>query len=921
MVTAIRGLTSFLKGSQPYRVSANLDTYISLYIPQRYRYEFRTQIEGIINQIENLRIERKVDTLFDLNKFEEALMLCLYAHRNQTRKTSSKPYAIHPITLVERAVNILHITDGEELIAGLLHDVVEDTKISLDYIRKRFGNPIADLVDGLTEIERLERDPDKLIDEENIDKLLNAIRKDIRVLRIKIIDRGTNLEDAEKLPDEDRIRLCQEALDFYVPLGVLCGFMKAARHLSDIAFKKLNSDRYNETNEAIAEMKKNNEELLEELKIEIEDKYRETVRQNLAKDFLSKLDIRKYLPKRLKSLVDSYTGNSQVARLTKKYIERLKQKLVKDFLERVDIRKYLSAKSLEILTKPRTVYEVDQIATISGTDAKELSDIVMMQVTVKTVEECYAMVNIIHSLGIPVDRFWHDYIKDPKINGYQSLHTGIQVGNTRIRFQIRTHEMQKIAQEGVLHNAHKSGKFKQPELSWLKAEWLKIILTVRDRREKIKLTKSLSQARLATVLVKGRSVNETYRDVILPRGITPEGITPLEAAFIADPSIGLRLVYAVNLNEPRDLNKPIREGIGFIEFHAADEIQPRDYFSLLKEPLARYRLIDFLKSQKLLAYQLQFASQILGEELRKAFLSFEDLVRVDPIEVKKLLLKILNGELSAEEAAHQIRDMVRNAKGDILALARLDLEVGENTPEILDGLSDILPIRSDVTQGTLRRFSLEFRSKAQDFQFNNFLNALRNDSGIKIERYQKIEPPIIDPDVLDPKSIHYSHEIAIQAAIAIQKQKGGIPDITINPPELSVVDGLPQQFGADTADHFATAGIIFISGLKKDILDFRKRLTDMINRLKKSHKHLVDEDLADPNFVNSHPIAFPFIVLFERRGFHDDLEIAHPLKALTRIPTLNSFGIGHTADYLLNRLEEKFASHLAALSQTPEDPS
>jgi GTP pyrophosphokinase len=524
------------KAGQAFRVPADRQFYMNFLMQS----QFHSRIATLADRIERLIQDRGAITRFDRKEFYEAAGLCVFAHKDAIREVSGIPYADHPTKLVEREVDLFHVTDKGELIAGLLHDVPEDTHFDLDFIKKRFGPEVANLVDGLTKIQQLEKD--QPINEENIDKFVNALSRDIRTLRLKMSDRGINLEDIEERGEASRLKNCQEALDFYVPLGVLCGFMRATRHLSDIAFKKLYPERYREIEETIGKTVKKNQDLLDRLKKTIIRKYRKTLVRNFSIELL----------------------NSP------------------------QFRGYLSDKRIEILTKPRTVYEVDQIATMRGTEVRDLSDIVMMQVTVDTEEDCYAMVGIIHSLGEPDDHHSHDYLRNPKINGYQSLHTAIRINGTLVRFQIRTHKMQRVAQEGILYNAFTlGGKFVQPDLPWLKADWLKIILQVRDRRSKILLIKSLSQARKARVLVEGPStgpsIAATAQEVLLPKGISP-----LEIAFIVDPNLGIHLVGAFHRDNPLTPNETIEGDIGFIKLIVSDTLIPHDY-SNLRHPLARLR--------------------------------------------------------------------------------------------------------------------------------------------------------------------------------------------------------------------------------------------------------------------------------------------------------------------------------------------
>jgi len=793
------------KNGNTYRVPADG----SFYVRHLEQSHFHLRIATLVDRIELKIKERGANIKFDRQKFYKAAGLCVFAHRDQKRKISRAPYADHPITLVERAVDLLHILDGEILIAGLLHDVVEDTVYDLGFIQRKFGPAIANLVDGATKIKQMGKN--KLFDEGNIDKFVTALTKDIRVLLLKMVDRGINLEDIEYFSDASRERKCEEALDFYVPLGILCGFMKAGRHLADIAFKKLYPEEHREIQARIDKTIVANRQLLEELR----------------------------------------------ARIQKN-------------------------KNVEILTKPRTVYEVHQIATMRETDAHHLSDIVMMQITVGSVNDCYAMVGVIHSLGIPIDRYWHDYIRDPKINHYQSLHAAVLVDNTLVRFQIRTHEMQRFAQEGVLYKAYSpNGKFCQPDLPWLKADWLRIILQAKDRRSKVLLTKSLSQARLANVLVKGSSTTYTYSDVLLPRAISP-----LEIAFIADPIIGLHLKAAYHQDVSRNISEPIREGIGFIKLELADEIVGRDCFRLLRNPLARLRLAEYLRKQGE-AYQMQYAIRIFESELAKIFLEIGELkgINIEMLGVK--LLQMARGEKTAAEVVGEIKEAVRNEDGDILGLGRIELETAEGRPDaIMREISALFSVDGYVRQGRRRRFSFSFRSEAQRIQFGNLLDRLRSETGVAVSSYERVTPPILDRRMFDPDSVFYSHDFALKIAAALQAQKGVVLDLNLDPMLVNMIGekhlvGLNQIVG----EHIATAGVLFLGGEQQNTNSFRMALNQMIG---------------------GRIFYSPLLVVFERSGMVESHTIIQQFAHSVDLPPLHITEMGHSSKFILSELAERF---------------
>jgi (p)ppGpp synthase/HD superfamily hydrolase len=209
-------------------------------------------------------------------------------------------------------------------------------------------------------------------------------------------------------------------------------------------------------------------------------------------------------------------------------------------------------------------------------------------------------------------------------------------------------------------------------------DWLKTILTVNDRRAKILLVKSLSQARLATVMVEGASTNWTYSDVLLPKGLTP-----LEIAFITDPQLGISCTGIFLRDLSRELTEPIREGIGLIKFRSGD-VQYRDYARHLKDPLARLKYVNRLKEMGR-ERRDDLLRQILRRELEKIHLPLEDLVRSEPEKVTKLLERMAGLEITAEEAGREIKESIKRVGGDVISLETLDLLLRQVEPEELIG--------------------------------------------------------------------------------------------------------------------------------------------------------------------------------------------------------------------------------------------
>lgn len=176
----------------------------------------------------------------DLKQIEKAIDITVKAHENQTR-ASGEPYAIHPIAVAEILTELK--LDTASIITALLHDTLEDTKITLEEIEKEFGKEVAKLVDGVTKLAKIEYQPEHIKQAENFRKLLLAISEDIRVLLVKLADRLHNMRTIKHIKKpEKRIRISHETMEIYSPLAERIGIHKFKNELQDLAFAELHPE-------------------------------------------------------------------------------------------------------------------------------------------------------------------------------------------------------------------------------------------------------------------------------------------------------------------------------------------------------------------------------------------------------------------------------------------------------------------------------------------------------------------------------------------------------------------------------------------------------------------------------------------------------------------------------------------------------
>ena len=167
---------------------------------------------------------RKYHPSADITMVEKAYRIAKAAHKDQVRK-SGEPYLIHPLWVGIILANLE--MDKETIVAGMLHDVVEDTKMTLEDITREFGEEVALLVDGVTKLGQLSYSQDKLeIQAENLRKMFLAMAKDIRVIIIKLADRLHNMRTLEFMIPEKQQEKARETMDIYAPIAQRLGISK-----------------------------------------------------------------------------------------------------------------------------------------------------------------------------------------------------------------------------------------------------------------------------------------------------------------------------------------------------------------------------------------------------------------------------------------------------------------------------------------------------------------------------------------------------------------------------------------------------------------------------------------------------------------------------------------------------------------------
>ena len=242
-----------------------------------------------------------------IEALRQAYLVARDAHEGQTR-SSGEPYIIHPIA-VARILAEMRL-DYETLMAALLHDVIEDTEVTKDDLDSRFGSTVAELVDGVSKLDKLKFRDRKEAQAENFRKMIMAMAHDIRVILIKLADRTHNMRTLGALRPDKRRRIARETLEIFSPLAHRLGIHNIKTELEELGFEALYPNRYRVLKEVVAAARGNRKEMINKIHAEIEGRLKdagiEGTVQGREKNLYSIYNKMKNKEQRFHSIMDIY---------------------------------------------------------------------------------------------------------------------------------------------------------------------------------------------------------------------------------------------------------------------------------------------------------------------------------------------------------------------------------------------------------------------------------------------------------------------------------------------------------------------------------------------------------------------------------------------------------------------------------------
>jgi GTP diphosphokinase / guanosine-3',5'-bis(diphosphate) 3'-diphosphatase len=516
-------------------------------------------------------------------------------HEGQYRK-SGEPYICHPVAVA----GLLRDLGGSSamIAAGFLHDVVEDTDITIEEIEEHFGAEVRQLVEGVTKLSKFNFKSKTESQAENFRRMFLAMAKDIRVIVVKLADRLHNMRTLQFMSEESRRSNAQETRDIFAPLANRLGIWQIKWELEDLAFKYLEPESFRQIQTYVAEKRAAREERLD--------------------------------------------------KITKTLHERLQQ---------------TGIEVIDISGRPKHLYSIYQKMHRQQKEFHEIYDLAALRIIVKTNEECYRALAIVHDAFRPIPGRFKDYIGLPKPNHYQSLHTGV-IGFTGrpLEVQIRTQEMHRIAEYGIAaHWKYKEtgGSNVQTTPQDEKFTWLRQLLEwqsdLKDAQEYLESIKdNLFEDDVYVFTPKGDLVS-----------LSP-GSTTVDFAYRIHTEVGNHCAGARVNGRMIPLSTRLQNG-DIVEILTQKNSHPSlDWLNFVRTSAAKNRIKQWYKRSRR-EENLARGRDLLEKELGKT--GFENLLKSDAMEavaqkcnyhsVDDLLAALGYGEITLNLVLNRWREIVK----------------------------------------------------------------------------------------------------------------------------------------------------------------------------------------------------------------------------------------------------------------------
>jgi GTP pyrophosphokinase len=492
----------------------------------------------------------------EILELDHAIDVATNAHKGQKR-LSGEPYVTHPLAVAKLLID--WEMDIDSVLAGVLHDTVEDTELSLEQIESLFGRDVAFLVDGVTKVGQARsgmRDLESYLPQtkDNLSKLLIAVGKDVRVIIIKIADRLHNLQTLEHMPKEKQVKIARESLEVFAPMADRLGMGGPRMQIEELGFRYVDPKEFSRT-------------------------------QNLMRKRLGK-------------------STRKLGKVRQEVERRLKEEGIE----------------FEINGRVKSVFSLwRKLQRVNG-NIEDIYDLMALRIIVKNKHECYRTLGILHGLYQPMIERIKDYIAVPKTNGYQSLHTTVITPTKQIvEFQIRSRAMHEYAEGGLAASFHyheqktSDNYLKRKGTDSKLPSQLQWITQLQEIAGRLRAGEDVSREQLNVDLFGRRMF------IYSPKGDIynlPAGALPLDFAYLIHSDVAKHAAgFRVN-NQIHPFDKPLHNGdIVEVVTKKAPQVKER-WLKLVKTSHAKSKLRGQLKQLGLIG-TMSHAAAIIREKVKR----------------------------------------------------------------------------------------------------------------------------------------------------------------------------------------------------------------------------------------------------------------------------------------------------------------
>ena len=552
----------------------------------------------IIRQCDLTRRILDYDADADTSLIDAAYDLAEKAHSTQ-RRENGDPYFSHPVAVA--GILAGYRLDVASIATALLHDVVEDTTYKLTEIESRFGKEIAGLVDGVTKLTRLELQSDRTKQAENFRKLVLAMSRDIRVLLVKLADRLHNMRTLHFVRDpEKRKRVARETMEIYAPLAERIGMDAIKTELQTLAFTQLEPEAFATIQARLNFLRGQGADVIDDVRREL-----------------------------------------------------------------IAVCREAGVEPIEIMGREKSPFSIWEKMHRRNVAFEQLSDIMAFRIVVQTKADCYGALGAVHSAYPVIAGRFKDYISTPKSNGYQSLHTGVtlrQPRNQKIEVQIRTAEMNDVAENGVAsHWVYKAPDKKVDGTDVQRFRWVQDLLEILD--DSAAPDEFLENTKL-----------ELYADQVFcftPKGQLiqlPRGATPVDFAYAVHSQVGDTCVGAKVNGRLMPLRHHLENGDQVEIMTARGGTPSPQWDRFVVTGKARARIRRFIHQEQ--RQQTRDAGRVeLTKAFRQAGVDGSEKVLEQALKglkiasVDDLYVAVGNGNIIGKDVVHAVYPELRQSRG------------------------------------------------------------------------------------------------------------------------------------------------------------------------------------------------------------------------------------------------------------------